>query len=57
MLKPSRAHHDYVAFVHARLGTEKEPVRYLSAKAKLLLLDLTLALPILTLLYATDGST
>jgi hypothetical protein len=55
MLKPSRSHQNYVAFVRTRLATEKEPARHLPAKAKLLILDLTLALPILTLLYASDG--
>jgi len=55
MLKPSRSHQDYVTFVRTRLATEKEPARHLPAKAKLLLLDLTLARPILTLLYATEG--
>ena len=55
MLKPSRSHQDYVTFVCTRLATEKEPVRHLPAKAKLLLLDLTLAIPILALLYATEG--
>lgn len=55
MLKPSRSHQEYVSFVHSRLTTEKQPGRHLPAKAKLLLLDLTLALPILALLYATGG--
>ena len=55
MLKPSRSHQDYVVFVHTHVATEKEPARHLPAKAKLLLLDLTLAIPILTLLYATAG--
>ena len=55
MLKASRSHQDYVAFIRTRLATEKEPVRHLPAKAKLLLLDLTLALPILAVLYAAGG--
>ncbi len=55
MLKSSRSHQDYVTFVRTHLATEKEPARHLPAKAKLLLLDLTLAIPILTLLYAMEG--
>lgn len=55
MRRPARTHQDCVTFVRTHLATEKEPVRHLPAKAKLLILDLTLALPILTLLYASDG--
>jgi hypothetical protein len=55
MLKPPRSHHDYVAFVHQETAKVPEPNRHLPAKAKLLLLDLTLAVPILALLYATGG--
>ncbi|UCC61766.1 MAG: hypothetical protein JSV36_13305, partial [Anaerolineae bacterium] len=55
MLKPSRSHQDYIAFVRRQVAQVSEPARHLPAKAKLLLLDLTLAIPILALLYATDG--
>ena len=57
MLKPSRSHQDYVTFVQCQTHGLTEPSRHLHAKAKLLLLDLTLAIPILALLYATDGRT
>jgi len=55
MLKPSRSHQDYAAFVRRATAKVPEPNRHLPAKAKLLLLDLTLAVPILALLYAADG--
>jgi len=56
MLRPSRSHADYVAFVHAQMGGVREPDRHLPAEAKLLLLDLSQAVPILALLYATTGA-
>jgi hypothetical protein len=55
MLKTSRSHQDYVAFVRHKMIGVVEPLRHQPAKAKLLLLDLTLAVPILALLYAADG--
>jgi len=55
MLKPARSHEDYRAFVRAQETLHPEPLLGLPAKTKLLLLDLTLALPILALLYAADG--
>ena len=55
MLKPSRSHQDYITFVHRGVAKVSEPARHLPAKAKLLLLDLTLALSILALLYAVGG--
>jgi len=55
MLKPSRSHQEYVAFVRRRTAKIPEPVRHMPAKAKLLLLDLTPAVPILASLYAASG--
>jgi hypothetical protein len=55
MLKPSRSHQDYFAFVRRQVAQVSEPAHHLPAKAKLLLLDLTLAISIRALLYATDG--
>jgi hypothetical protein len=56
MLKPSRSHQDYVTFVHQEMAKVSEPNRHLPAKAKLLLLDLSLAVPILATLYASGGA-
>lgn len=55
MLKPSRSHQDYVAFVQREMAPVAEPVRHQPIKAKLRLLDLTRALPILAPLYADGG--
>jgi hypothetical protein len=57
MLKPSRSHPDYVAFVQHKLteGKVPEPLRHWLAKDKLRLLDLTSAFPILATLYAQTG--
>jgi len=46
MLKPSRSHQDYIAFVRRQVAQVSEPAHHLPAKAKLLLLDLTLAISI-----------
>lgn len=57
MLKPSRSHPDYVAFVQRKLTEYKVPVplRHWPAKDKLRLLELTPAFPILATLYAQTG--
>jgi hypothetical protein len=57
MLKPSRSHPDYVAFVQRKLTQDKVPVplRHWPAKDKLRLLELTPAFSILATLYAQTG--
>ena len=55
MLRPSLSHQEYVDFVRRRTAKVREPVRHMPAKAKLLLLDLTPAIPILASLYASGG--
>ncbi len=55
MLKPARTHEDYRAFVRATENAYPEPLLGLPAKTKLFLLDLTLAVPILAVLYAAEG--
>jgi hypothetical protein len=55
MLKPSRSHQEYVDSVRHRTAKIREPARQMPAKAKLLLLDLTPAVLMLTSLYADGG--
>jgi hypothetical protein len=57
MLKPSRSHQEYVAFVYRTLTQNKVPIpaRHQHVQAKLRLLDLTRAVPLLAVLYATGG--
>jgi hypothetical protein len=55
MLKPSRSHQDYADFVRRETRTLSILSRHYPAKGKLLLLDLTPIIPILTALYAVGG--
>ena len=55
MLKPSRSHQDYADFVRRETRTLSILKRHYPAKGKLLLLDLTLIIPILAVLYAAGG--